>query len=117
LVSDKELDRLEGIVHIKDLFVEDLNPEDFHLKNHIKKALYVHENSAAYKVLEEFKKSRVQLAVVLDEYGSIEGVISINDILDALVGDYNTDGDEEDLKITQRNETSWLADGQFPFHE
>lgn len=117
LVSDKELDRLEGIVHIKDLFVEELNPNDFHLKNHIKKALYVHENTAAYKVLEEFKKSRIQLAVVLDEYGSIEGVISINDILDALVGDYNTEGDEEDLKITQRNETSWLVDGQFPFHE
>lgn len=117
LVSNKELDRLEGIIHIKDLFVKDLDEADFNLKNYIKKPLYVHENSAAYKVLEEFKKSRTQLAVVLDEYGSIEGVITINDILDALVGDFNTDGDENELKITQRNDHSWLIDGQFPFHE
>ena len=115
-VADKELDKLVGMVHIKDLFLNDISAATFHLRDYVKKPLYIHENSPAYKVLEEFKKSPLHYAIVLDEYGSIEGLISFNDILDALVGDYS-ENDEDEYRIIQRDEHSWLADGQYSFHE
>jgi len=116
LVADKELDKVEGIVYIKDLFLEDMASSDFTLKNHLKKPLYINENSPAYKLFEEFKKSQLHHAIVLNEYGSIEGLIAFNDILDFLVGDYQ-DNKESDYKIVKRDENSWLVDGQYSFHE
>lgn len=115
-VANKELDKLEGLVHIKDLFLKDMVSSDFSLKNHLRKPLYISENSPAYKLFEEFKKSQVHHAIVLDEYGSIEGLISFNDILDSLVGDY-VDTNDSEYKIVKRDENSWLADGQYSFHE
>lgn len=113
-VSDKKLDKIAGIVHIKDLFFAD--EANFKLQNHLRKPVYVHETMPAYRVLEEFKKSESHYAVVVDEYAAIEGLISIDDILDALVGDYPDHNDEES-KITQRGDNSWIVDGQLPFHE
>ena len=115
-VANKELDKLEGLLHIKDFFLEDISRPEFTLKEYLRKPLFIAENSSAYKLFEEFKKSQVHHAVVLDEYGSIEGIISFNDILDSLVGDY-IDDDDDEYKIIKRDENSWLADGQFSFHE
>ena len=113
-VADKELDKIAGIVHIKDLFFAD--EADFILQNHLRKPVYVHETMPAYRVLEEFKKHESHYAIVVDEYAAVEGLISIDDILDALVGDYPDHYDTES-KITPRGDNSWMIDGQLPFHE
>jgi len=115
-VIDRTPDKLLGTVSVNRLFIHSLNTEDFTLHNLIQKPLYVQENMAAYKVLEKFKEHRIHLAVVLDEYGSIEGVLSVTDVIDALIGDV-AENPITTLSIIQREDGSWLADGQYPFYE
>lgn len=117
LVADKSLDTLVGIVSIKDLFPENLIPANFKLSDYIKKPLFVHENSPAYKVLDQFKTSRVHIAIVVDEYGSMQGILTINDVFEALVGDVIEYDQEEEFRIIQREDNSWLADGQIQYFE
>src|SRR5690606_31831372 len=65
---------------------------------------------------EAFRIGKLHHAIVVDEYGSIEGVVSMDDVLDALVGDVSEMG-QEDYKITKRKDGTWLADGQYPYFE
>ncbi|HET8827854.1 MAG TPA: hemolysin family protein [Pelobium sp.] len=116
LVSNKTIDQLEGIVYVKDLFINSTN-DNLSLKDYLKKPLYIHENNSAYIILEEFKKSNIHYAIVLDEYGSIEGMIVMNDILDSLIGDYDSDTNLNQFKIIKRDDETWLVDGQYSFHE
>ncbi len=116
LLVDKNPDKLLGTVSIDKIFNSSLGPGGLNLDEIMQKAVYVQENMAAYKVLERFKEHRVHMVVVVDEYGSIEGVLSVNDVLDALVGDIVSRlGD--DPEIIRRDDDSWLADGQLPFYK
>lgn len=113
---DQDLDKLAGIVSVKDIFPDELSNESFHLSQYLKSPLMVHESTPAYKVLEEFKQKRLHYAIVIDEYGIMQGMVAMDDVLDALLGD-STEYNQEEYAIIQRDEKSWLADGQFPFFE
>lgn len=113
--SERGLDEILGIVLIKDLFV-DADPEQFSLAKFIKKPVFFNENSDAYKVLESFKREGTHYGLVIDEYGVISGIVTMDDVLDALVGDVSENSDE-DQEIVQRNERSWLIDGQYSAFE
>lgn len=115
-VANKDLDKIVGVLYVKELFPRDLNGKTFNLKNYLRKPLFVHENLPAYQVLEQFKSSKVHHAIVVDEYGSVEGMITMNDIVEELVGDQTEQPDDE-LKIIVRDENSWLVDGQYPYYE
>lgn len=115
-VAKDQLDELVGIVSIKDLFPQELERNTFKLADHIKKPIYVHDNTPAYKALDKFKENKTHYAVVVDEYGSVQGIVSMDDILDALLGDVSENAHEE-YQIIQRNDNSWLADGQYPYFE
>ena len=71
---------------------------------------------AVYKVLEQFKEHQAQLAIVVDEYGIFQGVLSSADVFDALIGDINL-GITQESEIIIRDENSWLVDGQYPYYE
>lgn len=117
-VSDGELDELKGVVYLRDIFPNDKNAESFNLKNYIRKPLVVSENLPVYNVIEKFKERNMHYALVADEYGSIEGLISVDDALDLLISNDETDVvDEDDYAIIERDSNSWLADGQLPFFE
>ena len=109
------MDDIVGIVLMKDLFPLD-RTEDFNIHQYIKQPLFLNENYYAYKVLELFKKEKNHHGIVIDEYGSAVGMVTLDDLLDALVGDTTT-FDYFDYRITERDENSWLADGQFPIIE
>ena len=113
--SEKGLEEILGIVLIKDLFV-DPDPDQFSLERFIKKPVFFNENSDAYKVLERFKREGTHYGLVVDEYGVISGIVTMDDVLDALVGDVSENSDE-DQEIVQRNENSWLIDGQYSAFE
>jgi len=113
---ENNLDHLKGIISIKDLFPKAFDDQPFSLKDYARKALYVHEHNPAYRVLEQFKSSGVHIAVVVDEYGAFQGIVTMNDIFDSLVGDIIEDSTGE-LQIVQRDSRSWLADGQLPYFE
>ncbi len=86
------------------------------LSTYLKAPLIVHETTPAYKVLEQFKEKKLHYAIVIDEYGTIQGMIAMDDVLDALLGD-STEYNQEEYSIQQRDAHSWLADGQYPFFE
>ncbi len=109
------IDDIVGIVLLKDLFVFQ-SREEFNLKTVIKEPLFLNETTTAYKVLELFKKEKLHYGIVVDEYGTTQGIITMDDVVDALVGDV-TEMDQEEYQITQRNENSWLVDGQYSVTE
>ncbi|MEO7979276.1 hemolysin family protein [Flavobacterium sp.] len=116
VVAKNRLDDLLGVIAIKDIFPKDFNAQPFNLKDFIKKPIFVHENTSAYKVLEQFKNTKLHYAMVVDEYGGLQGMLAMDDIVDALVGDV-TEYNQEEYQIIQRDNNSWLADGQYSFFE
>lgn len=115
-VCDGNLDKMLGIVSIKELFAKENTLNSLVLTKHLKKPLVMHDNTPAYRALEGFRVGKLHHAVVVDEYGSVEGVVSMDDVLDALVGDVSEMG-QEDYKITLRKDNTWLADAQYPYFE
>ena len=112
-ICDGDIDEVKGVVSIKDLYVSN----DLTLfKNLMSPALFVPENNSAYQVLEKFKESKVHCCFIVDEYGSLQGMITLNDILEAIVGDI-PQPDFIDYAITEREDGSYLVDAQLPFYD
>ncbi len=112
-ICDGSLDDIKGMVSLKDLYVtDDLTV----FKQVMKPALFVPENITAYTVLEKFKQNRIHACFIVDEYGSLQGMITLNDILEAIVGEL-PQPDLEDYEITKRDDGSYLVDGQIPFYD
>lgn len=115
-VCSEKIDNLIGLISLKQLFREGVGAEDFVIGEHLHEPVYVPENMAAYRVLEHFKASKLHSAIVVDEYGSLQGIITMDDVMDELIGE-GIEANRDEYQITQRNETSWLVDGQFPYFE
>jgi putative hemolysin len=115
-VCDETFDKLMGFVSLKQIFSADHSSNSFKLSNILHKPIFVPENMPAYRTLEFFRSQKLHCAAVVDEYGSIQGVITIKDVIDELIGDPQNQ-DVDDYKIYKRDENSWLVDGQFPFFE
>lgn len=107
------IDNIKGIVSIKDIL---LASDDIMLKNLMKPGLYVPENNSVYQVLEKFKQHGANSCFIVDEYGSMEGMMTLNDILEAIVGDIGPT-DEDAYEITEREDGTYLIDGQIPFYD
>jgi putative hemolysin len=112
-ICDGDIDNIKGIVSIKDLYV---SSDDTPFKDIMKPALFVPENNSAYQVLEKFKELRAHCCFVVDEYGSMLGLITLNDILEAIVGDI-PEPDMPDYEIFEREDGSFLVDAQIPFYD
>lgn len=113
-VVKKDLDRIEGIVSLKDIFTG-IDSPDFNLKKILQDAPYYYENTEVYKALEKMKSTHVHYGVVCDEFGSVRGVVTLIDIMEALVGeipDLNHDPD-----IVLRKDGTYLVDGQCSFYD
>lgn len=105
------IDHVVGIVLLKDLFTPETE-KNFDLNKFIKEPLYLNESMYAYKVLELFKKEKMHYGIVVDEYGATQGIVTMDDVVDALVGDVS-EMDQDEYQIAQRDENSWLVDGQY----
>jgi putative hemolysin len=112
-VYDQNPDNLKGVVLLKDLFLN-VNKADFELKKYLREPVYLSENTSVYKALQFFKEKSVSYGLVTDEYGITKGVITLNDVLEALVGSVN-EFYKEDYMLEQRADGSYIVDGQFPF--
>ncbi len=112
-ICDGEIDNLKGVVSIKDLYV---SPDSTLFKELMQPALFVPENNSPYQVLEKFKESRLHSCFIVDEYGSILGLITLNDILEAIVGEM-PQPDVPDYQIIEREDGTYLIDGQIPFYD
>lgn len=114
-VCKENLDEVVGVVFLKDLFLN-FEQGNFQLDAIAKEPTYFIEHTSAYKALENFKKSKVHYAFVTDEYGVFQGIITLNDILEALVGDA-ADFDDDEYKLIANEDGTWLVDGQYSLHD
>ncbi|NBO58235.1 MAG: HlyC/CorC family transporter [Chitinophagia bacterium] len=112
-VCDKTIDHIKGIVSIKDMYT---NPDDVSFREIMKTPLFVPENITPYQLLEKFKETKMHTSFVVDEYGTLLGLVTLNDILEAIVGDIPQQ-DEQDYEVVQREDGSFLVDAQIPFYE
>lgn len=114
-VCEGSLDEVIGVVSLKDLFIL-FEKDNIDLKSIIKEPTFFIEHTSAYKALELFKSSKNHYALVSDEYGVIQGVITLNDILESLVGDAS-EFYEEEFKLEEVAEGEWIVDGFYPLHD
>lgn len=110
-VADGGLDRLLGVVHVKDLFLSGDGRPEVDLRRLARKPLFVQETTAALDALAQFQRSGQQMAIVIDEHGGVQGVMTLTDVLDAVVGDLRGPGEPARPGITRREDGTWLADG------
>ncbi len=112
-ICDGHIDNIKGVVSLKDLYVaSDLT----RFKDLMQPPLYVPENNTAYQVLERYKQSKIHSCFIIDEYGSLLGMITLNDILEAIIGDI-PEQHVEDYEIIEREDGSYLVDAQIPFYD
>jgi putative hemolysin len=112
-VCDGNIDNVRGVVSLKDIFMV---PGETRIKDVMKNAFYVPENNSAYQLLEKFKQKKTHYAFIVDEYGTLQGIITLNDILEAIVGDIS-EVHEESFEIIKREDGSYLIDAQIPFYD
>jgi putative hemolysin len=116
-VCDGELDDVLGVVLGKDLLVRKLQGEPLDLRPLLQRPLMVPESLPALRLLERFKQTGMHLALIIDEYGGVEGLVTINDILEAIVGDVPDLYEPEEPMAVQREDGSWLFDGLIPIND
>jgi putative hemolysin len=116
-ICQGSLDNFLGVVRVKDLLAHALGGQPLDLRASLRQPLFVHERMRALRVLELFKESRTHIALVIDEYGEIEGLLTLNDILEAIVGDVPNVGANVEPQIVQREDGSWLIDGLLTIDE
>ncbi|MEN6480003.1 MAG: hemolysin family protein, partial [Anaerolineales bacterium] len=116
-VARGSLDELIGEVSAKDLLLREWRGEPFDLLACVRPPLYVPEIMPATSVLEALRSSGATMAIVIDEYGSVMGVLTLTDILEEIVGDIPAPEDEGEPQAVQREDGSWLVDGLLPIDD
>jgi putative hemolysin len=111
-VCKETIDDIEGIVYVKDMFLK----PDAPLEELMRKVLFIPENNSAYQVLEKIKQTKIHYAFIVDEYGSLLGMITVKDILNAIVGEMPEEEDDE-YEIVERQDGSYFIDGQIQFYD
>ncbi|MGM0374988.1 MAG: hemolysin family protein [Chloroflexota bacterium] len=120
LVCRKHLDNVVGAVRVRDLFSKVLTGEKgsaIDLESIIFEPVFVVDSMPVLHVLELFKKRRTHIGVVLDEYGAVEGLVTMHDILEAMVGDVSAYKEDEEPFAIQREDGTWLLDGMMPVED
>ena len=117
LVCDGNVDHTVGFIHTKNLLPEALSCEDINLSELVTPLLHVPDRITVLNLLNRFKKEREHLAVVVDEYGSTEGLVTLTDVIEAIAGDLPERGEDHGPQIVQRDDGSWLVDGTVPTDE
>jgi putative hemolysin len=116
-VARGDLDHVLGLAYAKDLLAAELEGRTLDLEAVLRPALFLPETVTALGAVEQLKKNRADAAFVVDEYGGLEGLLTVDDILRAIVGDIPTPGGAAEPGAVQREDGSWLLDGMLPIEE
>ncbi len=116
-VCQGDLDNVLGIIKVNDLLTRCLASQPLDLTAALQRPLYVPESTPGLKVLELFKQSGTHIAIVVDEYGVIQGLVTLNDILEEIVGDIPSLDQADEPQAVQREDGSWLLDGMLSVEE
>jgi putative hemolysin len=112
-----DLDHVLGMVYAKDLLADGLDGRPFDLEANLRPALYLPETITALKAVEQLRANHTDAALVIDEYGGFAGLVTVEDILEAIIGDILAPGEIVEPEAVQREDGSWLLDGTLPIDE
>ena len=115
-IASGELDDFIGVVQAKDILSVMFSEEEFDVHKIVKEPLVVSEHLETLELLKEFKENQeyVHMSLVVDEFGSVEGLITLNDLLEGIVGDIPGIDEEDEPQAIQRDDGTWLIDGRYP---
>lgn len=116
-VCQETLDNVLGVVHVTDVLASSLNGEPLDLTVLLRQPLVIPEQTLALKVLELFKQSGSHIAIVVDEYGVIQGVVTLNDVMEVIIGDVPFADQPQEAEVIRREDGSWLLDGMLSTDE
>ncbi|MCI0676869.1 MAG: hemolysin family protein [Phycisphaerales bacterium] len=111
------LDHIVGVVHLKDLVKSGLLTKSVDLKVLARQPLFVPESMAALRLLDEFRRTQMHIAFILDEYGVLAGLITLNDLVESILGQMARGGEETEPLAVRREDGSWLLDGALPVED
>lgn len=115
-VYDEKIDKIKGIVYIKDILLSTKN-KNTKIKNLMKEVFFVSETKPVNELFEELRKNRKQIAIVIDEYGGTSGIVTMEDILEEIVGDIYDEYDKVEKLIDQLDENTFVLSGKLAIYE
>ncbi len=115
-VYDETIDEIKGVIYVKDI-LKNINKKTFKVKNISNEMLFVSQNRLINEVFKELQKNKKQIAIVVDEYGGTAGLITMEDIVEELVGDIYDEYDEEEKEFEKIDENTYMLTGNMPIHE
>ncbi|MBM3325876.1 MAG: HlyC/CorC family transporter [Calditrichaeota bacterium] len=116
-VYDGKVDNIIGVVHVKELLAAVAEPELFDLTRHLRPAYFVPEEKKIDDLLREFQSEKVHMAVVVDEYGGTSGIVTLEDIIEEIVGEIQDEFDKEQPLIQNLDEKALIVNGKTPIYD
>lgn len=111
IVGDGSIDKIKGVITIKD-FLENHNNENFKIDDVINNPIYFNSSTPAFKILNTFKSKKQYIGIVLDEYGGVKGIVTLHDLIEAIVGDLPDEDESDELNIIKRADNTYLINGK-----
>ena len=115
-VYDETIDEIKGILYVKDI-LKNIKKKNFKVKNLIKEAYFVSQNRLINEVFKELQKNKMQIAIVVDEYGGTAGLVTMEDILEELVGDIYDEYDKEEKEYEKIDDNTYMLAGSLPIYD
>ncbi len=115
-VYDETIDEIKGILYVKDV-LKNINKKNFKVKNVVKEAYFISQNRLINEVFKELQKNKMQIAIIVDEYGGTAGLVTMEDILEELVGDIYDEYDKEEKEYEKIDENTYILSGSLPIYD
>lgn len=115
-VYDETIDDIKGILYVKDL-IKNITKKTFKIKNIMKEAYFVSQNKLINEIFKELQKNKMQIAIVVDEYGGTAGLITMEDILEEIVGDIYDEYDEIEKEYEKIDDKTYIISGSMPIYD
>ncbi|MDO4528003.1 MAG: hemolysin family protein [bacterium] len=116
IVADEDLDRVKGIIYTKKFLMQGLQT-DYSLEKSLKQPLFVPETMSAQKLLNTFRAERIKIALVVNEFGSLAGMVTLRDVVEHLLGDVPSYDEDYEPEIKKRSHNTWYVDGLLSINE
>jgi putative hemolysin len=117
VAKENDVDNPLGVVHKKDLLDSLLDNGEFNIEKHVQIPAFIPQSTSVLKALEILKASKVHMAFLVDEFGAFEGVVTATDLLEMIAGDFDEGHDDADVNVRQREDGTWMVDGQTDLDE
>jgi CBS domain containing-hemolysin-like protein len=116
-VYKEDLDNVVGMIHTKDLLPYLEQPDDFEWHTLMRPPYFIHEQKMIEDLLKEFQTKRIHFAIVVDEFGGTSGIVTLEDILEEIIGDIKDEFDEEDIYFKKLDDHNYVFDGKIIIHD